>query len=373
MHSSKPRILVIENSIAVTGALQSILRSSKGLQNRFSFVFLFPQGSKATEYVRDLQFEAHEMKMMEIRKNTSSLLLYLPTLLRNAISLFSFVKHQKIDLIVSNDFYNLLPSVYRVLGGKVPYICYVRFLPSKFPRRLVKFWCVLHRRYAHTTVAVSESVLRELPFKERVIVIGNELPSNEAPFTSTLNYKSILYPSNYIQGKGHELALESFNLVARNHPQWKLRFVGGDMGLQKNKAFKESLIKLSKRLNLESQVEWLHFSENIEDEYQRAAFVLNFSESESFSMTVLEAMYYGRPVIATRSGGPAEIIDQNDSGILVDLKDVNAMANAIDYLIANPEKREHMAQRAYNSVRVKYSYENTIAKLGNLYHDCLNR
>src|SRR5688572_29023724 len=96
------------------------------------------------------------------------------------------------------------------------------------------------------------------------------------------------------------------------------------------------------------------------EEYQRAAFVLNFSESESFSMTVLEAMYYGRPVVATRSGGPSEIIDQNESGILVDLKDVTAMANAIEYLIDNPEKRERMAHQAYERVRRKFSFENTV-------------
>jgi glycosyltransferase involved in cell wall biosynthesis len=372
MHHSKPRILVIENSIAVTGALQSILRSSQGLQNSYKFVFLLPRGSKATQYVRQLNFEVHEMPMMEIRKNVLSLLLYIPMLFYNSVRLFQFIKKQKIYLIVSNDFYNLLPTVYRLLGGKVGYICYVRFLPSKFPKPLVKFWCALHRQHAQTTVAVSEAVKRELPFKENVFVIGNELPAENAAFSSTLHYKTILYPSNYIQGKGHEIALESFSLVARNHPHWKLKFIGGDMGLKKNKEFKEHLVTLSRRLNLETQVEWLSFSEKMSDEYYSAAFVLNFSESESFSMTVLEAMYYGRPVIATRSGGPSEIIDQNDSGILVDLKDVNAMVNAMNYMMDNPEKRESMAQRAYKSVRTKYSYENTVQKLGELYRDALD-
>jgi glycosyltransferase involved in cell wall biosynthesis len=225
----------------------------------------------------------------------------------------------------------------------------------------------LHHRYAYSTIAVSEVVKSELPYPERVVVIGNELPAEEIQFSSTLNSATILYPANYIQGKGQEFALESFAHIFRKHPRWKLKFIGGDMGLQKNKDFKESLVTLAKRFQLENQVEWHSFAEKISDEYLSAGIVLNFSESESFSMTCLEAMFYGRPVIATRSGGPAEIIDQNDTGILVDLRDVTAMGNAMEYLISNPDKREIMARRAYDSVRIKFSYTNTVQKLGELY------
>jgi glycosyltransferase involved in cell wall biosynthesis len=143
------------------------------------------------------------------------------------------------------------------------------------------------------------------------------------------------------------------------------------MGLQKNKDFKDNLIALAKRLKLEDQVEWYNFSEKISNEYLNAGIVLNFSESESFSMTCLEAMFYGRPVIATRSGGPSEIIDQNDTGILVDLRDITAMANAMEYLLSNPEKREIMARRAYDNVRIKFSYANTVQKLGELYQTAI--
>jgi glycosyltransferase involved in cell wall biosynthesis len=82
-------------------------------------------------------------------------------------------------------------------------------------------------------------------------------------------------------------------------------------------------------------------------------------------------MYYGRPVIATRSGGPAEIIDHNQSGILVDLKDISAMANAIEYLITHPANREDMAKLAYERVRIKFSFENTVGKLGKAYDEVL--
>ncbi|HYI78797.1 MAG TPA: glycosyltransferase family 4 protein, partial [Chryseolinea sp.] len=244
---------------------------------------------------------------------------------------------------------------------------YVRFLPSKFPKQLVRFWCAWHQRYAHTTIAVSEVVKNELPYKKDVIVIGNEIPAEEIQFVPSTNSTTILYPANYIQGKGQEFALKSFAVLSKIHPQWKLKFVGGDMGLKKNQEFKKDLIALAKRLRLGTQVEFHDFAEKISEEYLNASFVLNFSESESFSLTCLEAMFYGRPVIATRSGGPSEIIDHNQSGILVDVNDVTAMAEAIDELISNPEKREQMSRIAYERVRQKFSYQNTIAKLGEVY------
>lgn len=366
----KSRILIIENSTAVTGALQSILRSSQGLVDEYDFFFLLPKNSAATSLVRQAGFEVHELQMKELRKNILSFLNYLPILFYNTYLLARLLKKLKIDVINVNDFYNLLPSCYKFFGGKTPYISYVRFLPSRFPKPLVSFWCGLHDRFASSVIAVSEAVLKELPIRNNVVVIGNELPAENVSFTPSAS-KYILYPANYIRGKGQEYALESFAIIHKKHPEWKLKFVGGDMGLQKNKEFKRDLIKQANRLQLEKQVEWHDFSGKISDEYLSASFVLNFSASESFSMTCLEGMYYGRPVIATKSGGPAEIIDQNQSGILVELEDVTGMANAIDYLISHPQKRDVMAQRAFKSVREKFSYENTIGKLRKIYRNAL--
>ena len=60
--------------------------------------------------------------------------------------------------------------------------------------------------------------------------------------------------------------------------------------------------------------------------------MLNFSESESFSMTCLESLYYGTPLIATDSGGPAELFKHGESGHLVPNRDVQAMAKAWPFL-----------------------------------------
>lgn len=358
--------------MAVTGAFVSILRSTSFLMTQFDFVFILPLGSAAVSYARKEGIEVHELPLKELRRSIASFLLYFPFLLSNSIKLSGLVKSLNIDLINVNDFYNLLPACYKLFGGKVPYVCYVRFLPSKFPPVLVKVWCYFHRKYAVSIIAVSEMVKQELPYKEKVTVIGNELPAEELEYTSTRS-TILLYPANYIQGKGQEFALETFADIHIKFPDWKLRFVGGDMGLKKNREYKNELMKKADGLGLQSQIEWLEFSDNLSTHYTDAGIVLNFSESESFSMTCLEAMFYGRPVIATKSGGPAEIIDHNETGILVELRNIKQMAAAMEYLIMHPAERAVMGKKAYQSVRERFSYPNTIGRLKDVYESALLR
>jgi len=368
---SRPRILILENSIDITGALVSIMRSCNDLKTNFDFLFVVPKRSNAIGYVKNAGFPVYEFPLLEIRKDWS-IILYLPYLLANTLRLRRFVKLLKIDLINVNDFYNLLPGCYRFLGGRIPYVCYVRFLPSKFPSPLVRVWASVHSVFARTLICVSNVVWLELPYKKKAIVIGNELPENEVKYKQSTS-KVILYPANYIKGKGQEYALKSFAQIYQKYPEWKLRFVGGDMGLRKNKDFKESLKIETRRLGLENQVELLDFSEDLAVHYKSAAFVVNFSESESFSLTCLEALYHGRAVIATKCGGPQEILREGDTGLLVELRNVQNMADAIEYLICKPHERYLMGERGYLDVRERFSFERTGQKLMDTYNSALGK
>jgi glycosyltransferase involved in cell wall biosynthesis len=366
----KPRILIIENSIAVTGALESIIRSSSYLTNHFDFIFLLPKKSEAIEAVKKKGFTVHELPMKELRKSLSSIIGYLPMLLLNTIRLNRLIRESKIDFLVCNDFYNLLPITHCVLFKKISYLSYVRFLPSKLPRTLVQLWFGLHNHYAKKIIVVSQAVKRELPASEKVIIIYNELPDVDVSYTppeSTI----ILYPANYISGKGQEHALKAFAKIHTKYPQWTLRFVGGDMGLEKNKTYKKSLEAMGANLGIQNQVQWNGFSNNVKEEYLNAGLVLNFSTSESFSLTCLEGLFYGRPVIATRCGGPEEIIDDSKTGLLVPVSNVEEMASAIDSLLKNETLREKIATSAYRAVRQKFDYQNTVERLLSLYLEYL--
>jgi L-malate glycosyltransferase len=376
---TKPRILIIENSIDVTGALKSITRTAYDLKGHFDFQFIIPTGSRGRPWIEGKGFTGiHELPMKEISRRLSSLILYIPFLLVNTFRLRKIIKQERIALIHVNDLHNLLPVVYKMFGGSIPYVCHIRFLPTKFPKVLFDFWLKLHLRYAKKIITVSHAVMKQLPNHPKITVIHNELPVEERypekiePKTnkSTLTF---LYLSNFMVGKGQNFALEAFAEIHKELPNWKLRFVGGDMGLMKNAAFRKVLKKRAKELGIFEKTEWIGFTEEVEREYKEADIVLNFSESESFSITCLEALYFGRPVIATDCGGPAEIIEQNKTGMLVENRNVEAMTKAMQMLAKNDVLRIGMGRDARLSVRNKFSIENTSYRMRKEYRAILNQ
>jgi L-malate glycosyltransferase len=370
---SKPKILILENSTAVTGALKSVLRSSSLLRESYDFIFVIPSKSVGASLVIEHGFPCKELPMKEIRKNIFSLCIYFPMLILNALRLKRFLKKENIDLIVNNDFYNMLPSACSFFGSKVPYVCYVRFLPSKFPRKLVDFWTSAHGRFASKIIAVSNAVKRELTDQNNIVVIGNELPQNESVEFTESGSMLILYPGNYIRGKGQDYALECFARISDKYPQWKLRFVGGDMGLEKNRLYKESLIQRCSELGLQSRVEWLGFATDMMRQYTDAAIVLNFSESESFSLTVLEGMYYGKAVLATDCGGPSEIIDNQVTGLLVPVNDMDTMIASLDRLLSDEHFRLSISRSAYIQIRLKFNSQKITDQLMSVYNSAMNK
>ncbi|GCC52051.1 glycosyltransferase family 1 protein [Chryseotalea sanaruensis] len=367
----KPKILIIENSTHVTGALKSIVRVASDLRLYYSFVFVLPSKSQGRQLIEKFDFELiYELPMKELSRKVSAILLYVPYLIVNSIKIRSIVKKEKIDLIHSNDLYNLTPVLYKLMGGDKPYFSHIRFLPNGFPPLLFRFWFLLHDKFAQRIIVVSNYLKNQLPLSPKVEWIPNELPIRETHNLmndESRTSHSFLYLSNYIAGKGQNFALEAFAKIADQLPNWKLRFVGGDMGLKKNRLFKESLKERAFELGVSHKVEWIDFIEDTELEYKRADIALNFSESESFSITCLEALFYGAPLIATDCGGPAEIIDHNDTGLLTPNRDINAMSEAMLRLARDKNLRNKFRDDGRRRSRERFSIENTSYRLKTLY------
>jgi len=371
--SSKPRILIIDNSTFVTGALRSIVALANDLKTDFEFCFLMPQNSRGRYLIEEEGFtNIFEMPMKEISKRPGSLFLYFPLLLANSIRLIKLVKKLNIDMIHNNDLYNLLPVVAKIFGLRVPYISHIRFLPDRFPKPLFSFWVRSHLAFSSRIISVSNYLLKKLPAHSKITCIWDQLPTEKGyPLVDKPSGYRLLYLSNFIRGKGQEHALMAFEKVHRKFPEWRIRFVGSDMGLSKNRVFKRELEQFCFDRNIASKVEWQTFSEHPESEFKAADVVLNFSESESFSRTCMEALFYGRPIVATDSGGPAEIIDHGITGYLVVKNDINAMAEAMEKLMSSPGLRENFGKEGMIRVRQKFSIKKTSYKMALLYREVL--
>lgn len=363
------RILIVDSSIAFTGAFKCAVNEAELLSKDHTFIFVLPQRSVLKSYLEERGFKVYMLPMVEISKSSKSLLSYFPSLLRNAFRLKKIIKQENIEVVQMNDFYNMLGVMLKRIGYKGKLITYVRFLPSSRPAALRNIWSKLAEKYSDKVITVSNVALQQLPPSKNTICIYDPVKLTESLPPKEYFKKDvieILFQGNYIHGKGQDAGLEAFALAYKKNPDIRLTFAGGDMGLEKNREFKKQLQNRVTELGLNDVVTFTEFTSSVEKGIKQADIVLNFSESESFSMTCLEASFYGTALIATRCGGPEEIIVDNETGFLVPLGNYEAMAEAIVKLADNFELRKTFADAAKARVQKEFPVEKFIAEFENV-------
>ena len=371
----KPTVLIVENSMNTTGAFNTIFSYVHYAQLSYQFIFILPEKSRLVDKVKQAGFPIETLPFREINKNPVNFFLYLPVLFINALRLNGMIRKHRVSIVHVNDFYNLVGGVARMFGGQFALFTHVRFMPNRFPRLLVSSWMKLNLAYSEYVICVSQAVKNCLTDHPKLLVIYDGL-GREAPDVINRNETKnetthLLYLAHYIPGKGQNLALEAFGRAYKRNPKLKLRFVGGDMGLPKNQQYRARLISRADELGITHAVTFDGPASDVSETFAQADIALNFSESESFSMTCLEALACGVPLITTDCGGPAELFEHGKSGYLIPNRDVEAGAKAILLLSNDSEMRTRFSKNSVRYVRRKFSNENTFKKLADIYAETL--
>jgi len=91
------------------------------------------------------------------------------------------------------------------------------------------------------------------------------------------------------------------------------------------------------------------------------------SRSEPFGLSIIEAMAAGVPVIATASEGAREIVEPNQTGLLVSIGDAEAIARAINDLLGHASERDRLTRNAEFAARERFSLQQMVDKTEQLY------
>jgi N-acetyl-alpha-D-glucosaminyl L-malate synthase BshA len=168
----------------------------------------------------------------------------------------------------------------------------------------------------------------------------------------------VLHSSNLRPGKRIDLLLET---VARVHPlnDFRLLILAGEPFAP----FSEQV----QRLGLTECVIVREKVTDIEDYLQVADIGLFTSETESFCLSILEAMCFGCPSVSTRVGGIPEVVEDNQSSLLVPFGDVAALASALEGLIDDKTRRSTLGRAAQARARERFSAEVIVPRYEALY------
>ncbi|HKB90767.1 MAG TPA: N-acetyl-alpha-D-glucosaminyl L-malate synthase BshA [Opitutaceae bacterium] len=128
-----------------------------------------------------------------------------------------------------------------------------------------------------------------------------------------------------------------------------------------------------RRLGLEGRVIVKENISDIEDYLQAADLGLFTSESESFCLSILEAMCFGCPSVATAVGGIPEVVTSDVTGLLVPSSDPDALARAAESLIKDPARRAALGAAAQQHARERFSADAIVPRYEELYRRVLSQ
>jgi glycosyltransferase involved in cell wall biosynthesis len=167
--------------------------------------------------------------------------------------------------------------------------------------------------------------------------------------------------------KAYDILLQAAALLTRQSNRYKFVIVGEGSG-----HLLQELLALRSTLGLERDVFFIGFRADTERLLNNLdAFVLS-SSTEGFSISTIEAMASGIPVIATKSGGPQEILENGNTGMLVDSGSPAAIAEAILRLEADSGLRATLVANGLQHVRAQFSIDVMLDAYEHLYMETLS-
>ena len=217
-----------------------------------------------------------------------------------------------------------------------------------------------HTEYADTLIAVSDKV------KQFLIDSGCTKPiytiPNMVKISTEPNYKDL--PGVPLIGamgifrrkKGFHVLIQALALLKQNDVPFKA-IIAGKGRITWYLKYLRWKLDLTNELTMRGWVannERDEFIDNID------LYVLP-SRTETFGMVVVEAMARMKRVVATRCGGPEEIITNNIDGFLVEKQNPEKLAEKIQYLIENPQVSKKIPNSANKTASEKYSL-NAVSK-----------
>ena len=165
--------------------------------------------------------------------------------------------------------------------------------------------------------------------------------------------------------KNHSGLLDAFACKFKGNSKVQLK-IGGDGPLR------EQLETKAKDLEIEGQVVFtgLLSRERVLWEMQNCDVFILPSFVETFGVVLIEALACGKPIIATKCGGPEDIVNQNN-GYLVPIKDVNALVEAMSNIYLNIDKYDTNLIR--NDCLARFGENTFMARLQNIYTGILGK
>ncbi len=229
------------------------------------------------------------------------------------------------------------------------------------------------RRRIDKVIAVSEDIKNKLSTRYQIaklMTIHNGIDIEEATGTGEIKARSELGidDDQIVIGtvgrltpvKGYEYLIKAFKTLCHRHDNLLLMIIGD--GPERH-----SLETLANELNISENILFYGFTENVSAIMRLFDIFVLSSLHEGISISLLEALALGIPVVVTAVGGTPEVVTHNKTGLLITPRNEDELAAACDSLIIDPEFRKQLGNNGRDHVIKDFTKEAMAAKVVSLY------
>ncbi len=340
------KVCIIIRSLANGGAEKQSVLLAKALHDRYE-----------TWLVILRKDPCHEKHMNTITETGINHLFLDGGLLQKAKLFKKFLQEKSIDVLFS-----YLPSdtVFAGIVGKWSGVPFVNggVRNAEIPKKKLLALKLMHNLvldYSISNCYSGSEKFVEFGFnKEKMLVLPNGLELRQEPITrEETDTVHILSVGRFVEQKDYPTAIRAIGMLMREYSLGN-KFTYTILGYGEEE---QTIRREIAAHQLQDVVEVVINPPNVMDYYRHAHIYLCTSIFEGLSNSVMEAMSFSLPLIATDAGDNDRLVGSKDNGYLLPIKDHKAIAEALAELITSAKIRNKMGERSYQRLQEKYTFE----------------
>lgn len=323
------------------GGEHSFLELLKNIPYDYHPIAVLPSNESLAKSLEKAHIETHIIPLSNIRpwRITGVFL--------TAYRLFCLCQKLKVDLIYSNGSRATFYSIISKPAHRLPIVwhCRIAERDNKLDWLLGRMSDLIVTN-SHATARRFKNLFRK---KIKVIYNGIEVHRFREPFVEKPSFiknewKIILVIARISKSKRHDLALKTFERIARIYHDLHLVFIGAKDPVEPE--WQSLLLERTKLSPYADRIHWIDHQNDLRPWYYHADLFFLPTEREAFGRVIIEAMACGLPVITTNVGGLREIVGHMKDGILVPPGNVKKMADAIMEILDNDNLKTKLSLTA---------------------------
>lgn len=268
-----------------------------------------------------------------------------------------YIKENKISIIYTNTSIILASGISSLICNLPNYIHIHEIPNNNFYSKIMGYFM---SNFSYKIIVVSKSVKSHWSkyISKPLKLIYNGVPKINIEVVSKSPSKKIkfLTIARLLPYKGHKYIIEIANELLKNNRSFEFVFLGDTfIGYQ---SYEDELKSMVKQLGIEKNILFLGFDIDVSKYMLQSDFLLHCAVyPDPLPTVIFEAIQHELPVISTCIGGPVEILDHGNGGLLIPFDDAFMASEEIAKYIFNKKLVDMKKQYSTNYIKKQFSEE----------------